>query len=63
MLAQFTEDCIEAYDRNPPTEDRPDFMGWLRQVKVKGDRMLDADFLNHFSNNLVLFAFKRDAHL
>lgn len=34
-------------------EDRPDFLGWLRQVSIKGDPMSDADLVNHLSNNLV----------
>ncbi|KAK5702374.1 hypothetical protein LTR17_022371 [Elasticomyces elasticus] len=52
-VVKFTEDCIADYDRNPPSEHRPDFMSWLRQVNVKGESMSDPDFVNHLSNNLL----------
>ncbi|KAK3182230.1 Cytochrome p-450 [Lecanicillium sp. MT-2017a] len=52
-VVQFTEQCIADYDRAPPTEDRPDFMGWLRSSTVKGDPLPAADFVNHLSNNLL----------
>ncbi|KAF4334064.1 cytochrome p450 oxidoreductase [Fusarium beomiforme] len=52
-VVKFTEHCIEQYDKNPPEQDRPDFLGWLRQENAKGEKMSQRDLVNHLSNNLL----------
>ncbi|KAI5456875.1 putative P450 monooxygenase [Mariannaea sp. PMI_226] len=52
-VVRFTEDCIAEYDKNPPKQDRPDFLGWLRQENTKGEQMSERDLVNHLSNNLL----------
>ncbi|KAH8883489.1 cytochrome P450 [Thozetella sp. PMI_491] len=52
-VVKFTEECIAEYDREPPQQDRPDFMGWLRQENAAGKRMSDRDLVNHLANNLL----------
>lgn len=53
MSLQFTEDCIDDYDKTPAgKENQPDFLAWLRNDSKKGKPMSDRDLVNHLSNNL-----------
>ncbi|KAK5994301.1 Cytochrome P450 monooxygenase cicH [Cladobotryum mycophilum] len=52
-VVQFTEECINEYDQNPPGGDRPDFLGWLRKANTNGDFMPYPDLVNHLSNNFL----------
>ncbi|KAF5610572.1 cytochrome p450 oxidoreductase [Fusarium tjaetaba] len=51
-VVKFAEHCIAEYDKNPPEQDRPDLLGWLRQENAKGEKMSHRDLVNHLSNNL-----------
>ena len=53
---QFTQKCIDDYDREPAQQhgDRPDFLSWLRNEEAKGKPMSNRDMMNHLSNNLLV---------
>ncbi|KOS22719.1 Pisatin demethylase [Escovopsis weberi] len=52
-VVDFTEHCISEYDRNPPSHESPDLLGWLRESNAKGEAIPQRDLVNQLSNNFL----------